>query len=113
VFKHDWKPGDWVVYRLSKHGRSPGQRAQQVSATRKGESYNYVVDKFWVVEEVKPEGQLVVRTPGGKCRTVDSADPNLHRARWWHRFQWGSRFRTAEKQLHENPLHHGGGAEPA
>ncbi len=80
-----------------------------MSATPKGESYNYVVDKFWVVEQVTPAGQLVVRTPGGKSRTLDARDPNLHRARWWHRFQWGNRFRDAEKQMSRS----GGTAEMA
>lgn len=94
-----WKTGDWVIYRVSKHGRAPGLRAHQVHASPKGESYNYVVDKFWVVEQVTPAGQLVVRTRGGKRHTLHCDDPNLHRARWWHWFQWGDRFRAAEKQL--------------
>ncbi len=96
MFKRDWKPGDWVVYRMSKHGVSPGRRAQQVNATRKGEAYNYVVDKFWVIEQVLPTGEIVARTPGGKVRTIDRDDPNLRRARWWHWLQWGNRFRNAD-----------------
>jgi hypothetical protein len=80
-----------------------------VSAAPKGESYNYVVDKFWVIEQVTQTGQLVVRTPSGKCRTVEGGDPNLHLARWWHRLQWGNRFRDAEKQMTRS----GGTAEPA
>jgi hypothetical protein len=112
VFGHRWKPGDWVVYRLSKHGTSPGRRAHQVSAARKGESYNYVVDKFWVVQDVTAQGDLIVRTPGGKVRTLSADDPNLRVARWWHRFQWGNRFRTAEQQLADQQLPADGNAEP-
>ena len=96
MFERTWKPGDWVIYRLSKHGVAPGRRAQRVSASRKGESYNYIVDKFWVVESISPSGELHVRTPGGKTRTLSPHDPNLRRARWWHRIQWGQRFRNAE-----------------
>ena len=71
MFERGWKPGDWVIYRLSKRGVAPGPRAHHVSASRKGESYNYIVDKFWVIEAVGAEGELHVRTPGGKpgfCR---------------------------------------------
>jgi hypothetical protein len=96
VFDRKWKPGDWIVYRLSKHGVAPGKRAHHVSASRKGESYNYLVDKFWVVERVDESGLLHVRTPGGKTRVLSPQDPNLRRARWWHRLQWGERFRNAE-----------------
>ena len=98
LFERSWKPGDWIIYRMSKHGVAPGRRAQHVSASRKGESYNYIVDKFWVIEEVGTDGQLHVRTPGGKTRVISPQDPNLRRARWWHRLQWGERFRNADLQ---------------
>jgi len=96
VFDRPWKPGDWIVYRMTKHGVAPGRRAHHVSATPKGESYNYLVDKFWVIDSVSPNGDLYVRTPGGKTRVISANDPNARRARWWHRLQWGARFRTAE-----------------
>jgi len=105
VFGREWKPGDWVVYRLSKHGVAPGRRAHHVSASRKGESYNYLVDKFWVVERIDETGNLHVRTPGGKTRIISPEDPNLHRARWWHRLQWGERFRTAEMKRLSSDAH--------
>jgi|GEM_PF-148607 len=105
VFEREWKPGDWVVYRLSKRGVAPGKRAHHVSASRKGESYNYLVDKFWVVEQVGESGDLHVRTPGGKTRVLAPNDPNLRRARWWHRLQWGERFRTAEMKRLSQEAH--------
>lgn len=99
MLRRAWKAGDWVIYRLSKHGTAPGPRAHHVSAAPKGESYNYLVDKFWVVQEVKDDGRLIVRTPGGKIRELRADDRNLRRARWWHRLQWRDRFRTAEQQI--------------
>lgn len=117
MFERGWKPGDWVIYRLSKRGVAPGPRAHHVSASRKGESYNYIVDKFWVIEAVGAEGELHVRTPGGKTRVLSSQDPNLRRARWWHRFLWGRRFRDADQKrcqqesLRESPQQ--GSAEAA
>lgn len=106
-FQRNWKPGDWVIYRMSKHGVAPGRRAHHVSASQKGESYNYIVDKFWVVERVAANGDLHVRTPGGKTRVLSAQDPNLRPARWWHRFQWGERFRNAELQRRQNSLNEG------
>ncbi len=116
MFERAWKPGDWVIYRMTKHGVAPGRRAHHVSASRKGESYNYLVDKFWVVERVEADGNLQIRTPGGKVRTISASDPNLRRARWWHRLQWGNRFRSAESTLHhddEAQSHASGGSAGA
>lgn len=111
-FQRNWKPGDWVIYRMSKHGVAPGRRAHHVSASQKGESYNYIVDKFWVVERVAANGDLHVRTPGGKTRVLSAQDPNLRPARWWHRFQWGERFRNAELQRRQNSLNEGNHSGP-
>jgi len=114
VFERGWKPGDWVIYRLSKHGVAPGPRAHHVSACRKGESYNYIVDKFWVIEAIGSGGELHVRTPGGKTRVLSSQDPNLRRARWWHRFLWGKRFRNAElKRSQQETIQQGSRSGPA
>jgi hypothetical protein len=112
VFQRPWKPGDWVIYRMSKHGVAPGRRAHHVSASRKGESYNYIVDKFWVIERISDEGDLFVRTPGGKTRTISANDPNLRPARWWHRLQWGERFRNADLQRQQNGMNQGGQSGP-
>ncbi|MEM6366486.1 MAG: hypothetical protein AAF745_18815 [Planctomycetota bacterium] len=94
-----WQAGDWVVYRKSKRSKNPGRRAWDIKATQKGETYAYVVDKFWVVERVRPDGTLVVRTPGGKQNTVDADDPNLTKAGWLARIRWGQRFRQIEREF--------------
>jgi len=49
---HQFKPGDWVIYRKQKISASPGRRAQHTNPSPKGETYTYVVDKYWVVDEV-------------------------------------------------------------
>ncbi|TWU67034.1 hypothetical protein [Crateriforma conspicua] len=96
-----WTAGDWAVYRKSKISSKPGLRAARVVATPKGESYNYLVDKYWVVEQVKPDGRLILRTPGGKRNVVDSDDPNLRRPSLWDRFLFRERFQFIEEQLQD------------
>ena len=95
--KTSWAQGDWAVYRKSKVSKSPGPRAQSVVASEKGDSYTYIVDKFWVVEEVLPDRQLKMRTAGGKSRIVPEQDPSLRRPTLAQRLLWRSRFRSAEE----------------
>src|SRR5688572_18369482 len=87
--------GDWVLYRKQKHSVSPGPRAREVSPAPTGESYSYVVEKFWIVQEVLGDGRLRLRTRRGKQHLVAASDPNLRRARWWHRWLYKDRFRES------------------
>ncbi|MEM1224319.1 MAG: hypothetical protein AAGJ40_01415 [Planctomycetota bacterium] len=93
-----WQAGDWVVYRKTKRSKNPGRRAANVQATRKGETYAYVVDKFWVVEQVLDDCTLLVRTPGGKRNAISIDDPNLMKAGLIARIRWGERFRRIERE---------------
>jgi hypothetical protein len=87
-----WKPGEWVVYRKQKASPAPGPRARQVTPAEKGEVYHYLVDKYWVVCQVRAEGNVLLRTRRGKTHVVRSDDPRLRRARWWERWFLAARF---------------------
>ena len=89
----NWSPGDWAVYRKSKVSNAPGPRATNVHAAPKGDSYTYIVDKFWVVEELLPEGDLRLRTARGKTHVIRQNDPNLRRPSFVQRLVWRNRFR--------------------
>ena len=93
----NWKSGDWAVYRKSKQGATPGRRAAQIVASRKGENYGYVVDKFWVVDEVLSDGRLKLVTARGKVHTIEPNDPNLRRPRLLQRILWRDRFELVEQ----------------
>jgi hypothetical protein len=99
----NWKSGDWAVYRKTKRSASPGRRANQIVASPKGESYSYVVDKFWVVEAALPGDRLLLRTARGKSHVIDAADPNLRRPGLIQRILWRERFRLVERQMAEQP----------
>ncbi len=92
----NWKPGDWAVYRKSKRSTTPGPRATNVMASSKGESYTYIVDKFWVVDSTLPGDRLLLRTARGKTHVIDANDPNLRKPSWLRRLLWRERFRMVE-----------------
>lgn len=94
-----WKAGDWAIYRKSKRGTVPGPRAFGVKPNAKGETYGYVVDKFWLVDTVHTDGTLTMRTARGKTHRIQADDPNLARPGWLARLRWGERFRMIETQF--------------
>ena len=76
--------GDIVVYSRQKQSASPGPRARDVSASAGGETYSYIVDKFWIVAEVG-EQELKLMTRSGKEHTVDIDNFRLSRPSIWQR----------------------------
>ncbi|QDT06055.1 hypothetical protein K227x_44620 [Rubripirellula lacrimiformis] len=89
-------PGDWVIYRKQKSSKSPGERAIDVRPASGGEMYHYMVDKFWVVDEILDQNQIRLRTRRGKRHTVDADDLRLRKPRFWERWLYRSRFETIE-----------------
>ena len=85
--RRDFKPGDWVIFRKTKRSVHPGPRAENVMPARSGDTYTYTVDKFWVVQEVRSDGTLLLRTRRGKLHEVAPDDPSLRLANWWDRFR--------------------------
>jgi hypothetical protein len=87
-----YKPGDFVIYRMPKHTTRPGPRAKEITPAEKGDTYDYVVEKFWLVADVTEDGKLVLRTRTGKERVVEADDPKVRRASWWERTIFSQRF---------------------
>jgi hypothetical protein len=84
--------GDPVVFRLTKYSTEPGPRARDITPAVHGETYRYVVDKYWSVSAVTADDQLVLITRRGKTHTVRRDDPRLRKAYWWERWLYGRRF---------------------
>ena len=72
--------GDKIVYTKTKISPFPGAKAYNVTAADKGENYTYLVDKYWVVEDVFADGRVMARTRRGKRNYVWLDDPNLRKA---------------------------------
>jgi len=86
------KPGAPVIYRMTKHSQCPGPRAKEVSPSPNGDEYKYQVDKFWIVDEIQDDGQLVIRTRRGKTRVIPPSDKNLRPATWWELLLYRNQF---------------------
>ncbi|GAB5404265.1 MAG: hypothetical protein Aurels2KO_24960 [Aureliella sp.] len=83
---------DRVVYTRDKYTSCPGPRAKNVVATPNGESYQYQVDKYWIVSDIRPDGRLVLSTRTGKTHIAAADDPRLRKATWLERLLKASRF---------------------
>lgn len=95
--RQHFQPGDYVIYRKSKHSTQPGPRATNVQPSRRGDTYIYNVDKFWIVEEVQDDGTVVASTRRGKRNIIKPDDPSLKRANLLERFLYRSRFAALDE----------------
>jgi hypothetical protein len=84
---------------VCKRSTHPGPRARHVRPERSGEGYQYEVDKFWAVGEVRND-QLVLITRRGKVRVVESNDPLVRRANWWQQIVYRDKFPDTALSLH-------------
>jgi hypothetical protein len=87
-----FKQGDWVVFCRMKHKTHPSRRARDIHPAANGDDYSYHVEKFWLVQDVLTNGQLLLQTRRGKQHVVDANDPNLRHATWLDRIRYPSRF---------------------
>ncbi len=97
-----FQPGDWVIYRKSKRSADPGPCAEQVSPSSKGDTYGYVVDKFWIVTEVVEGSHVRLKTRRGKEHLIPMDDRNLRPLRFWQRWLYRRRFEEVQRAIHQN-----------
>lgn len=90
--KRSFKRGDRIIYVMGKFSARPGRRARDVRPTSSGEGYYYEIEKYWVVEAVRPDGLLLARTRRGKVHILNPSDRALQPAGWLQRWMLRSRF---------------------
>lgn len=98
--KKTFRPGDFVIYRKTKHSTQPGPRAANVQPAPRGETYAYTVDKFWLVENVLEDGTVVAVTRRGKKNFVPAGSPMLKRANWLEKLIYRARFTALRETIH-------------
>ena len=93
-----FKTGDFVVYSKQKVSKSPGPRAVEVTPATKGDTYAYVVEKYWIVSAVNDDGTLTLRTRRGKEHVILPDDPMLRHLTWWERLWHSGRYRMLHSE---------------
>jgi len=91
-----YRPGEVVVFMRQKYSQSPGPRARDVSPAETGESYTYVVDKYWLVAGMLDDGQLRVLTRTGKEHLINADDNRLRRPSLWERLFMRKKFPSTD-----------------
>jgi hypothetical protein len=91
-----YQRGDLVIYTVTKQSAHPGPRAREIHPSQLGEDYSYLVDKFWMVAELRSNEEIVIVTRRGKTRQVSVNDPLLRKANWWQRLRHRNRFPNPE-----------------
>ncbi len=91
-WRRNFKVGQTVVYRMPKSSTSPGQRAINVRPSTAGESYNYEVEKYWVVSKVFGDQRVELVTRTGKRHVISVDDKRLRLASWIERTFSADRF---------------------
>ncbi len=86
-----FKKGDPVVFTKTKSSTRPGPRAEAIAPAGHGDSYSYLVRKFWTVID-NADNRLLVRTRTGKQHWVHVDDPALRAPTWWEQFKYRERF---------------------
>ena len=107
---HTYHVGDKVVYTRDKYSSCPGPRAKNVDATPKGELYQYQVDKYWIVADVRGK-DVVLETRRGKRHVLSCDDLRLRKASWFERIfrsklfpTKGADSRVTHSHLNSSPL---------
>ena len=86
------RPGGAIVYRMQETCSCPGPDAIDVYPSAHGESYDYLANKYWRVEEVLADGSIVALTPLMEHQYLRRNDPNLRKANLIERLRYANRF---------------------
>lgn len=87
--------GDPIIFIKTKFSSHPGPRAENIDPASHGETYSYLVKKFWTVLECRND-HLVVQTRRGKKHRVNLHDPALRAPSWWEQIRYRERFPTLD-----------------
>lgn len=74
------KAGDFVVFSKCKTSSHPSPRAKAIHPAQHGETYSYIIDKFWKVVEVVDDETIEVETRRGKRHRLNKNTPLVRKA---------------------------------
>jgi len=92
-----FRKGDPIIFAKTKFSPHPGPRAENIDPSSQGETYSYLVKKFWTVLECRDD-HLLVQTRRGKTHRVKLSDPALRTPSWWEQFRYRERFPSLDEK---------------
>lgn len=95
----NYRPGDWVIFTMTKFSIVPGPRAANIHPTPGGDGYSYTVDKFWVVVDVDETGEVTLQTRRGKQHRLQSSDFRLRKATMLEQHRHRGRYSEIERGI--------------
>ncbi len=95
LFRVRFRAGAPIVYRVQEASTCPSPDALSVYPSERGESYDYLANKYWRVEKVLEDGSIVALTPLMEHQYLRRNDPNLRKANLIERLRYAARFPSA------------------
>ena len=92
LFSPRLRVGAPVIYQVTETSTSPSRDAYDVHPAEHGDYYHYLTNKYWRVEEVRPDGWIVARSALMEHHYLRRDDPNLRKANLLERLRYGGRF---------------------
>jgi hypothetical protein len=92
LLRGKFHPGVPIVYRVVETSTRPGPDARDIHPAARGDLYYYLTNKYWRVEEVRPDGWIVALTPLMEHHYLRRDDPNLRKANLLERLRYAARF---------------------
>ena len=90
-----FRRGDVVVVARQKHSTSPGPRAREVTPASSGDTYSYIVDKYWLVKDAE-NGELTLLTRTGKEHVISADDFRIRKPSVWERLFLRQKFPSSD-----------------
>jgi len=92
LFARKLRVGSPVVYQVAETSTCPTSEAYDVHPAEHGDYYYYLTNRYWRVEEVRPDGWIVARSALMEHHYLRGDDPNLRKASLLERLRYGGRF---------------------
>lgn len=92
LFSPRIRVGAPVIYQVTETSTCPTDEAYDVYPAEHGDYYYYLTNKYWRVEEVRPDGWIVARSALMEHHYLRRDDPNLRKASLLERLRYGGRF---------------------
>jgi hypothetical protein len=92
LFRMRFRAGAPIVYRVQETSTCPSPDALYVYPSKRGESYDYLANKYWRVEKVFEDGSIMALTPLMEHQYLKRNDPNLRKANLIERLRYAARF---------------------